>query len=99
MSLGLFTVFYALGINIGFLSLCGMYSMVIYALHSYGFVALKLAYKLLGMSSFINPTVFYVIGLLSGVIMPLILVWLYKNVKCLRWIEYIFYPGKLILRK
>ncbi|MBR0257354.1 MAG: acyltransferase family protein [Synergistaceae bacterium] len=99
ISLGLFTVFYALGIKTSFLSLCGVYSIMIYALHSYAFVALKFAYKLLGMSSFIHPVASYVMGLLAGVMMPLLVVWVYKNVRCLRWIEYIFYPGKLFLRK
>ena len=42
------------------------------------------------------PFVAAVLTFVLAVSVSLFVVWLYKNVKPLRWIEYIFYPGKLM---
>ena len=98
LSLSMFVMFYSLRITNTFLALCGVFSMVIYCLHNFVVASLRLLYKY-GMFSCIDyPVVLMIIFLTAGVLVPLFVVWLYKNVKCLHWIEYIFYPGKLLLK-
>ena len=95
ISLALFILFYSLKINNSFLILCGLYSMVIYCVHNYAAVIFRLAYKFLNLHSFnLYPSFLFLICFMFALFIPLMVVWLYKNVKCLRWIEYIFYPGK-----
>ena len=98
-SIGLFMIFYALRVSNSFLVLCGVNSMVIYSLHAYPNGIFKMLFRLLGWQRFMNVTLSFSICLAMGILVPLFVVWLYKNVKPLRWIEYIFYPGKLLLKK
>ena len=102
VSLAVFVIFYALRISNAFLILCGIYSMVIYIPHNNIIAFLRVLLRLLGLSSSFTGFSIVISGLLffaAALLIPLVIVWLYKNVKCLRWIEYIFYPGNLLLRK
>lgn len=98
-SLALFVIFYDLNINYGLLVTCGVYSMVIYCLHNHVVAFCRVAFRLTGLSSSASPLVLFVICIFFAVLIPLIIVWLYKNVKSLRWIEYIFYPGRYKSKK
>ena len=94
-SVGLFIIFYALNISNKFLVKCGVYSMVIYCLHIYIASFLRIIYRFTGLSYSANAFILFILTALWGVLLSLIVVWLYKNVKCLNWIEYIFYPGRM----
>ncbi len=98
MSFSLLTLFYALSISNVFLSLCGLYSMVIYCIHNYGAIIFRLLCKFSGLQPFMAdfPLASFTLCFISALLIPFIVVMLYKNVKCLRWIEYIFYPGKML---
>ena len=98
-SLAFFVIFYALNITNSFLVMCGVYSMIIYTLHSYVQTPFRVLYRAAGLFASGNPFVLSAVCFFFALMLPLIPVWLYKNVKCLRWIEYIFYPGKVLLRK
>ena len=52
-----------------------------------------------GLSVSADPVVMFAAAFVPAMVIPLLAVYLYRNVKYLRWIEYIFYPGKLIFRK
>ena len=93
-SLAFFVIFYALSITNRFLVMCGVYSMVIYALHDYVTTPFRVIYRITGLYSSGNPFVLTAVCFFFALMLSLIPVWLYKNVKCLRWIEYIFYPGR-----
>lgn len=93
-SLALFVIFYALNISNEFLMTCGIYSMVIYCLHDYVVAFCRIMFRFTGLSSYVNPLILFMICFLCTVFIPLIVVWIYKHVKCLHWIEYIFYPGR-----
>ena len=99
MSLGLFTLFYSLKINNSFLVLCGVNCMVIYCLHNYVTAIFRLIYKFAGLSSLNMPVLMFLLCFILAVFVPLLVVKIYKRVKFLRWIEYIFYPGKLFYKK
>ena len=92
----LLILFYALNVSNKFLSFCGLYSMVIYCIHNYAAMIFRISYKLGGFSSYGLVVLPCIVCFAMALFVPLGVVWLYKNVKCLRWIEYIFYPGKLI---
>ncbi len=95
LSLACFMIFYALRITNSFLVMCGLYSMVIYCIHNYGAVIFRLSYKLLNLQMFnLHASLLFLMCFAFALFIPLMTVWLYKNVKCLRWVEYIFYPGK-----
>ena len=98
-SLGLLIMFYALDIRGAFLALCGANSMVIYVLHNFMISSMRLMFRRIGLYETVNPAVLFVFFCVMAVLLPLCVIRLYRNVKCLRWIEYIFYPGKLIFRK
>ena len=98
-SLGLLIMFYALDIRGAFLALCGANSMVIYVFHGWVISSLRLVFRRLGLSETVNPAVLFVFFCVMAVLLPLCVIRLYRNVKRLGWIEYIFYPGKLIFRK
>ena len=98
-TLGIFILFYALNIDSTLLVTCGTVSMVIYALHSPVISSLRLIFRQLGWSLSVNSAVLFVFCSVVSVAISLSVVLLYRNVKCLRWIEYIFYPGKLIFKK
>ena len=70
--------------------------MVVYCLHNYAAASLRMLFTVSGLSSSASPIILAAIGIIFAMTAPLAVVWLYKNVKCLRWIEYIFYPGKMI---
>jgi|GEM_PF-4549209 len=94
ISLSLLILFYALNVSNKFLAVCGLYSMVIYCIHNYAAMIFRILYRL---GKFHGPVFLpYAVCFLMALFIPLGVVWLYKNVKCLRWIEHIFYPGKLI---
>lgn len=94
ISLSLLILFYALNVSNKFLSVCGLFSMVIYCIHNYAAMMFRILYRFGNFHGlvFLPNAVCFVMALF----VPLGVVWLYKNVKCLRWIEYIFYPGKLM---
>lgn len=94
MTLALFIIFYDLNISNKILVTCGVYSMVIYCLHNYIIALCRVLFRLTGLSSSAEPLMLFVICALIAIIIPLMIVCIYKNVKCLRWIEYIFYPGR-----
>lgn len=94
MSLSFFQIFYAFGISYRFLVICGIYSMVIYALHSYIATPFRVIFRMTGLFSSGNPFMLFTLSFVLSLAIPLVIVWLYKNVKCLNWIEYIFYPGR-----
>ena len=94
LSLALFIIFYALNINYRFLVLCGLNSMVIYCLHNHIVAMCRVIFRLTGLSSTASTIILFAICAFCAVLIPLIIVWLYKNVKSLHWIEYIFYPGR-----
>ena len=96
---GLFVIFYSAGIKYSVLISYGLYSMVIYCLHNWVTAVFRMLFTVSGMSSNFEPAIMFAVTFAAAMIVPLLVVWLYKNIKCLRWIEYIFYPGKLILRK
>ena len=98
MCLGLFTLFYTLRIKPTFLVLAGSTSMVMFILHDYVIFSLALIFKFTGIMRDM-PFVAAVLTFVLAVSVSLFVVWLYKNVKHLHWIEYIFYPGKLLLKK
>lgn len=95
-SLGLFVIFYVLTIRGAFLAPCGANSMVIYAIHGFVISSTRLIFRCIGFSGTVNPAVLFVITFFAAVLVPLCVIRLYRNVKCLRWIEYIFYPGKML---
>ena len=96
ISTGIFTIFYAMRVNNSVLQVYGRYSMVVYCLHNYAAASLRMLFTVSGLSSSASPIILAAIGIIFAMTAPLAVVWLYKNVKCLRWIEYIFYPGKMI---
>ena len=95
ISTGLFIVFYAMKVNNSVLKVYGLYSMVVYCLHNYAAASLRMLFTVSGLSSSASPVILAAIGIIFAMTIPLAVVWLYKNVKCLRWIEYIFYPRRL----
>ena len=101
ISTALLIVFYALNVRNSLLVLCGTYSMVIYIPHNSIIAVLRIMLRFLGLSSFTVPAIIVmsVFFFCAALFIPLCIVWLYRNVKRLGWIEYIFYPGKLIFRK
>ena len=99
ISIAFFIIFYSLGVCNSFLMKCGIYSMVIYATHIRILVLNDSIFRFMGLSSSVNVLVLRFISIVIAILVPLGVVWLYKNVKSLRWIEYIFYPGKLLLKK
>lgn len=94
ISLAIFAVFYSLNIKNRYLVIFGEYSMVIYCLHEYIIVVSKIIYTMSGLTSTVSKILLFVICTLCSMLIPLMIVYLYKNVKGFRWIEYIFYPGK-----
>ena len=96
LSLSFFIMFYAFGITNSFLVSCGVYSMLIYILHLYVAGSSRVIYRFIGLTGYVSPVVLFVISYVASVLLPLFVVKLYQNVKALRWIEYIFYPGKLL---
>lgn len=98
-SLSLLIIFYALKINVNFLATCGIYSMVIYCIHNYVAALLRLTYKYYRAIVPGQYAVLFLMFLSVALLIPLFVVWLYKNVKYLHWIEYLFYPRKLIMKK
>lgn len=99
MSLSLMILFYALGIRNEFLTFCGLNSMVIYCVHNYAAMIFRILYRAGGFQAYGLVFLPYAVCVAMALFIPLGVVWLYKNVKCFRWIEYVFYPGKLIFRK
>lgn len=95
-SLAMFIMFYAWNVGNSLLVTCGVHSMVIFTLHHYVLVMVNIIcrYQPAYVSS--SPALAFLIVCSAGVLLPIAVIWLYKNVKCLRWIEYIFYPGKLM---
>ncbi len=98
ISVGLMIMFYAFGTDNGFLVFCGVYSMVFYVVHVYVIAAVRMLYKLLGLASVVNPSILFAVCFAVSLLVPFLLVKLYQNVKCFRWVEYIFYPGRLLLK-
>ena len=96
MSIALIMIFYAFGIKNRFLAYCGVFSMVIYALHLYIISFMRFSYRFAGLSSTVNSAILYFVCFIAALFVPLLVIKLYQNVKCFRWIEYIFYPGKLL---
>ena len=78
---------------------CGAASMAIYVLHNFVISALRLIFRRLGLSISVNTVLLFVFCCIMGVIIPLVVTRLYRNVKCLHWVEFVFYPGKLIPKK
>ena len=97
--LGLFTLFYALEVKFSGLVIYGLYSMVIYCLHNWIVACFRMIFTISGMSSNSDPIMMFVITFAAAMAIPFCVIWLYRNVKLLRWTEYIFYPGRLIFRK
>ena len=95
MSLGLFIIFHALKIDNKFLVLCGVNSMVIYTIHNFIAAPLRIICRLSGINT---PILMLIFCFAMAVLIPLFIVKLYKKYKFLRWIEYIFYPGKLFAK-
>lgn len=98
ISVGLMIMFYAFRLDNAFLVFCGVYSMVFYVLHVYVIAAVRMLYKLSGLSSAVNPLILFAVCFAVSLLVPFLIIKLYKNVKCFRWIEYIFYPGRLLLK-
>ena len=98
MCLGLFIVFYAAKITPSLLVLAGSTSMVMFILHDYVIFAMTLMFKFTGIMSGV-PFLAALLTFTLAVSVSLLVVKVYQNVKCLRWIEYIFYPGKLMKNK
>ena len=96
--LGFFTVFYALKVKPALLVLAGSTSMVMFILHDYVIFAMALVFKFTGFLSG-EPFAASVLTFTLAVGVSLLTVKLYQNVRCFRWIEYIFYPGKLLKKK
>ena len=94
-SLALFVVFYALKVNYAPLVTCGVYSMVIYCLHNWITAVFRLFSKITGLASSASPVMLFVMCFPAAMLLPLVAVRLYKKVKAFRWLEYLFYPGKL----
>ena len=94
--LGLFAMFYAFEIKYSLLITCGLYSMVIYCLHNWITACFRMIFTVSGMSSSAEPVLMFVTAFVPAMVLPIFCVYVYKHVKCLRWVEYIFYPGKLI---
>ena len=96
--LGLFSLFYALEVKNKFLVSCGVISMVIYIVHDYVIFSLTLIYRFTGFLSS-TPLIADLLCLILAVLVPHLVVKIYRNVKFLHWVEYTFYPGKLLLKK
>ena len=99
LCLAWFIIFYSLGISSSFLNAYGIYSMVVYCSHNYAAASLRLLYKVLGLSEYVSNIFFLYFCFIMAMAIPMLIVWIYKNLRCFRWIEYIFYPGKLLLKK
>ena len=94
-SMGLFVIFYALRIKNSFLASCGIFSMAIYCLHVQILSVMRLVYRFCGLH--VMPS--YILCIASSIIatvIPVIIMCMCRRVKCISWIEYIFYPGKLM---
>ena len=96
--IGWFTVFYALKIKPDVLVLAGSTSMVMFILHDYVIFSMTLLFKFTGFLSG-WPFIAAVLTFTLAVSVSLLIVKLYKNVQCLHWIEYLFYPGKLLKKR
>jgi len=96
MSLGLFIAFHALKIDNKLLVTCGVYSMVVYTIHNFIAAPLRVICRLSGLNA---PVLMLIFCFIMAVLIPLLIVKIYKRVKFLRWVEYIFYPGKLFYKK
>lgn len=96
MVLSLMVLFFALSIKSSFLSVCGLYSMVIYCIHNYAAMTFRIMYRISGVKAGSFPAFSYIMCFIAALFIPLAIVWLYKNVKCLRWVECIFYPSRLL---
>lgn len=90
-----FIIFYAANINNSFLVLCGVNSMVIYCLHNFITASFRLIVRASGLYASVNPVILFYICFFFALMIPLFIVKIYKNIKIFRWIEYIFYPGKV----
>lgn len=79
------------------ISLLGTQTMVIYLLHSFVTGPLNSVFNL------VLPEGGYAVRLLLQTLIlftfPLIAVFMYKKVKIFAWVEYIFYPNKLVFKK
>ena len=98
LCLAFMMIFYAAPIKNSFLVECGSCSMVIYVLHVHVIFAVRIIYRFLGLSANVHPFILFILCVAVAVIVPLLVVQLYRHVKCLRWIEYIFYPGRIFSR-
>ena len=56
----------------------------------------RIMYRISGVKAGSFPAFSYLMCFIAALFIPLAIVWLYKNVKCLRWVEYIFYPSRLL---
>lgn len=78
-------------------SLLGMQTMVIYLLHSFVTGPLNSVFNL------VLPSGGYVVRLLLQTLIlfvfPLVAVFVYKKIKIFAWVEYFFYPNKLVYKK
>ena len=96
MSIGFLIAFYALKIDNKLLVTCGVYSMVVYTIHNFIAAPLRVICRLSGLNT---PVLMLIFCFILAVLIPLLVVKIYKRVKFLRWIEYIFYPGELFYKK
>ena len=95
-SLALFVVFNAIKVNYAILVVYGVHSMVVYCLHNWIVAVFRMSFKITGLASSAEPVILFIMCFPAAVLLPLLVVWLYRNVKPLHWIEYIFYPGRLL---
>lgn len=93
--LGLFSLFFAMRVKISGLIICGLYSMVIYCLHNWITACFRMLFTVSGLSLSADPVMMFAVSFVAAMLLPFACVYVYKNVNYLRWIEYVFYPGKL----
>ncbi len=82
--------------KMNFIKLCGTYSMVIYLLHTIFTAIVRTVFINIGISNF---TLLLLIGTILSILLSLIIVWSYKNIKLFNFVEYFFYPNRLVERK
>lgn len=73
------------------LQVCGKYSMVIYLIHTLFTSSMRTVLIKMGIQNFY---IIIVGGTTMSIAFSLLIVWIYKNVKYLHFVEYLFYPSK-----
>lgn len=79
--------------NLKFLQICGKYSMVIYLCHTLLTSLIRTIFLSIGITNF---TFLLILGTIVAVVASLLPVLIYNKIKIFKFIEYLFYPNKVL---